>query len=238
MSKTRVYVDEQGRSGYLNLPKILDESLKLTIPEFRGTTEGKPFAIQQVLKWTSTEPQTKIRFKLDGDPTEVGIEFKGSLSATENEVLLSATVRNSGSEPIQSGHHSLHLDLSASSEFADPTGERTFVYAETGWASVAQLIDPIHSRKHTIRIGASYNKSTVMWKMMARLNEARDLCLGLALDKGYVFGSDHPDWPTGILGGYRWGTINPSQSKNLSGKIYLFKGGLNDLRLRYTNDFK
>ncbi len=56
--------------------------------------------------------------------------------------------------------------------------------------------------------------------------------------RGYAFGSDHPDWPTGLLGGYRWGTINPSESKKLVGKIYLFKGGLNDLRLRYTNDFK
>lgn len=238
MSKSRVYVDESKTTGYLNLPGTLDEPLKLIIPEFRGSTAAGPFGINQHLGWSLQEPDNKARFKLEGDPAQVGIEFKGSLTAAEDEVLLAATIRNTSSEPIQSGHHSLHLDLSASSEFADPTGERTFLYAETGWATVAQLIDPLHSRKHTIRIGASYKRTTVMWKMMARLNESREVCVGLALDKGYVFGSDHPDWPVGILGGYRWGSINPSQSKTLVGKIYIFKGGLNDLRLRYTNDFK
>ena len=238
MSKTRVYVDELGKTGYLSLPKILDEPLKVTIPEFRGSTNGKPFAIHQVLKWSAPNPDQKSKFKLDCNPAEVGLELKGGLTSAEDEVVLSATIRNAGQEPIQSGHHSIHLDMSASDQFADPTGERTFLYAETGWASVAQLLDPIHSRKYTIRIGASYKKTTVMWKMMARLNEGRDLTVALAMDKGYAFGSDHPDWPVGILGGYRWGTINPSESKKLIGKIYLFKGGLNDLRLRYTNDFK
>lgn len=238
MSKTRVYIDETGKKGYLSLPGILDEPLNMTIPEFRGMSDGKPFAVHQVLKWSTQQPDAQLRFELDCNPEEVGIELHGALTVSGDDVVLSATIRNATKTPIQSGHHSLHLDMSTSSRFADTTGERTYLYAETGWATMAQLLDPVQSRKHTIRMGASYKKTTVMWKMMARVRETKDLMVALALDKGYAFGSDHPDWPIGILGGYRWGTIHPSESKNLVGKIYLIKGGVDDLRLRYSSDFK
>ena len=238
MSKTRVYTDETGKSVFISMPKTLDEPLVWTVPEFQGAAEGKPFAVRQILHWTQLEPDAKAKFRLDRPPDQVGLEFKGRLAALDNAVQISATVRNPTDQPIQSGHHSVHLDTSACKQFDDPTGERTFFYAETGWVSVAKLIDPIHSRKYTVRIGASYRKTTVMWKLIARLNESRTLALALALDKGYAFASDHPDWPAGLLGGYRWGAISARESREMNGKIYLIAGGLNDLRLLYANDFK
>ena len=42
----------------------------------------------------------------------------------------------------------------------------------------------------------------------------------------------------GLMGGYRWGTITGQESKSLEARVYLFKGTLNDLRLRYVKDFK
>lgn len=238
MSRTRVYIDEVGSSVFITMPRVLDEPLKWTVPEFQGSCDNQPFAVRQVLKWNQIEPDAKAKFRLDREPEAVGLEFKGRLSAGEGEVQIAATIRNPTDKSIQSGHHSVHLDTSACKPLDDPTGERTFLYAETGWISVAKLIDPIHSRKHTIRIGASYRKVTVMWKMIARLNEARNLAVAMALDKGYAFASDHPDWPAGLLGGYRWGAITPRESREMTGKIYLVAGGLNDLRLLYANDFK
>ena len=160
------------------------------------------------------------------------------MTAQEGEVLIDAKLRNVRSEAIHNGHHSVLLDLSEAPSFDDRTGERTYLYAETGWASIAQLLDPIHTHEHTIHIGAAHNKITVMWKMIARFDFTRRYILAMGLDKGYVFASDHEDWGRGLLGGFRWGAVNTQETKPMLGKIYFFCGTLDDLRRRYNQDFK
>ena len=112
------------------------------------------------------------------------------------------------------------------------------MYAETGWTSLAKLLDPIHSRQHTVRMGASYRRVTVMWKMMGRLDSDQQGIVAVGLDKAYAFAGDHPQWPKGLLGSYRWGALAPQKTQTLTGKIYVMKADLDKLRLRYANDFK
>ena len=233
-----ITVDSDRAQGQITDPKLCPEPVRFRIPEFRGKTDDGAFAVRQRLEWKSAEHHTRVRFKLQGDPQRVGLDFKGDLRCDGNDLRLSGTVRNVTRKQILSGHHSMLVDMTEASRFHDSTGERTYIYAETGWISLAQLLNPIHSGQHTIRMGATYNEVTVMWKMIARLDSTAKVVFALALDKGYAFAGDHPEWTPGLLGGYRWGTIGSQETKELAGRIYLFKGDLNDLRLKYVHDFK
>jgi hypothetical protein len=213
-----------------------EQVLRFIVPEFRGKTDGQEFAIHQLLQWDSNGQQAN--FRLQGNADEVGMDFSGSFSIGSHEIVMEAQLRNTTPSPIMDGHHSFLLNTGEHPAFQDSTGERTWMYAETGWASIAQLIDPPQSRKYTIRIGASYQAVTVMWKMMARMDVRYKSVLAFALDRGYAFASDHPEWSSGLLGGYRWGTLQPDEPRRLRGKIYWMEGDLDSLRTPYIRDFK
>lgn len=227
-----------GQSVNIAEPKLCKNPLQFVAPQFTGKSGNQSFAVGQNILWQESSEARRVKFGLVGAPEESGMEFKGHLTAHDEEITVKARVRNVTTQPILSGSHSLIVDARANPAFHDPTGERTFLYAETGWASLAQLVDPIHSGQFTIRMGATYNALTVMWKMIARFDPTGKHLLGFALDKGFAFAGDHPEWPPGLLGGYRWGSIAPQETKELLGKIYLFAGTLNDLRMKYIQSFK
>ncbi len=166
-----ITMDTDQAQGQLLDPKLCPEPAKLVIPEFRGKTDEGAFAVRQRLEWSGSNSSDRLKFKLQGDPQRVGLDFQGDLRKDKENILIRAKVRNVTGRQILSGHHTLLLDMTGEPRFHDPTGERTFLYAETGWASLAQLIDPIHSTQHTIRMGATYNGMTVMWKIIARFDE-------------------------------------------------------------------
>ena len=239
MNSLVVSIGNEGKTAEVTDSKLCPHTIKVLAPEFHGMTDSGPFAVTQILDWAiESGYENALNFRLRGKPEEIGLEFHGLMGVAKDEVHIQAKVSNIGDEPIQSGHHSLLVDMNAAADFHDPTGERTFMYAETGWASLAQLIDPPKSGNHTILMGATYNKNTVMWRMIARVDPGKNCVIAFALDKGYAFAGDHPEWPKGFMGGYRWGTINPKQTKTLHGKIYMIKGTLDDLRKRYAKDFK
>lgn len=190
------------------------------------------------LTWRTLDGENRLKFRDTAGSESTGIEFKGSLSVDGHDIRVKALLRNVSGSAILGAHHSLVLNLANNPTWHDPTGERTYFYAETGWATQAQLLDPLHTGKHSIRMGASYNAITVMWKMIVRADPDKKVLLALALDKGYAFAGDHPQWPKGLLGGYRWGGIGAGETKELRGKIFLFKGTLNELRMKYINEFK
>ena len=234
-----ITIDKEGRYSRIFHSKLCAEPFKLFVPEFRGESSGEAFAIQQALHWKKGNPGGgQAEFELQGDTREVAIEFKGALQAKKHEIAVFANVQNVTPNPMHSANHALLLDMKESTAFHDPTGERTFLYAETGWVTQAQLLNQAVTRKHTILMGASYRAITVTWAMIARFDVMKKTCIALALDRGYAFAGDHPEWGPGLLGGYRWGSIASMETKKLAGKIYLFKGTLNDLRLKYVNDFK
>lgn len=232
----RLSIDGDRSAALLCDPERPDQAIRFLVPEFRGKTNGQDFAIHQPLLWDSNG--TQAQFRLQGRPEDVGMEFSGGLSVGDQEVVLEARVRNATPSPIQEGHHSFLLNTADDFGLHDAAGDRTFVYAETGWASVAQLIEPASSRKYTIRIGASYQAITVMWKLIARIDPRRKTVVAFALDRGYAFASDHPEWSSGLLGGYRWGTLQPHETRVLKGKIYWMEGDLDVLRAPYIRDFK
>ena len=238
MSATQVNVSSDKKSIEISAPKVTNDTFFLSIPELHGKDEHTPFAIQEVLDIREAEPKSRVKFVLAGNATELGVEFKGSAAAGDGEVTLQAKLRNLRDEAIHYGHHTVLLNMDEALAFEDRTGERTFLYAETGWAPVSQLLDPVHTRQHTIHVGAAHKGVTVMWKMIARFDSTRRIICALALDKGYVFASDHEDWGRGLLGGYRWGTVNMQETKNMLVKAYIFRGTLDDLRKRYLRDFK
>lgn len=238
MSATRVNIGDDKKTMVIRVPKVTNDTFHLLLPELHGKDEHAPFAVQEVLRLKEAEKDARLKFELAGNASELGVEFKGSLSAGDGEVTLNAKLRNLRSEPIHYGHHTVLLDFGEALAFDDRTGERTFLYAETGWTSVSQLLDPMHTRQHTIHVGASHKSITVMWKMIARFDATRRIIVALALDKGYVFASDHEDWGRGLLGGYRWGSVNPQETKMMMAKVYIFRGTLDDLRKLYMKDFK
>jgi len=238
VNNIQLHIDDPAAPPRIIEPKLFPEGFRFDVPEFNGRTGDGSFAINHQLTWRTADGENRLKFRDAGQTEASGIEFKGSLTGMPHEVVVKAQLRNPSVYPILGAHHSLVLDLGSSSDWHDPTGERTYYYAETGWTSLAQLLDPIHSGKHTVLMGASYNAITVMWKLAARLDPEKKVLLAFALDKGYAFAGDHPDWPKGLLGGYRWGAVGPGETKELKGKIYLFKGTLSELRMKYVNDFK
>lgn len=238
LNPIQLHIDDPSAPPRISEPKLFPEGFRYEIPEFNGRTGEGAFTVNHQLVWRTVEGENRLKFRDEVPPEEAGIELKGSLTPMSHEVVVKAQLRNVTAFPILGAHHSLVLNLDGQDAWHDPTGERTYYYAETGWTSLAQLLDPIHSGKHTVRMGASYNSITVMWKLVVRTDPEKKVLLAFALDKGYAFAGDHPDWPKGVLGAYRWGAIGPGETKELKGKIYLFKGTLNELRMKYVNDFK
>lgn len=238
MGKIVLQVDPSHGAALISHTKLCPDPIRFAIPDFQGKGEEGSFAIRQNLLWEEADDGKRLKFRLQGDPADLGIEFRGHLSVETDEVQIRAELRNVTSQTIQSGHHCVLIDASGCAAMQDTTGERTIVYAETGWASLAKLLDPIHSRNHTVRMGAAYNGVTVMWKIMGRVDPQNKCIAALALDKAFAFAGEHPQWPKGILGSYRWGAIAPQHTQSMKGRFYLMKADLNKLRLRYANDFK
>lgn len=238
MSATHVTIDGKKKSIVVTAPKVTNDRFTFSIPELHAKDEHTPFAIQEVLDIKEAEKDTKLKFEMAGNDRELGIHFEGSVTAGDGELTLKGQLRNLRDEAMHFGHQTVLLNMDEALSFEDRTGERTFLYAETGWTSAAQLLDPLHTKQHTIHVGAAHKGITVMWKMIARFDSTRRIIVALALDKGYVFASDHEDWGRGLLGGYRWGSVNTQETKSMLGKVYIFRGTLDDLRKRYMRDFK
>ena len=230
--------DKLGRL-HIACPDYADHPFILSIPEFQGESEGKAFGVRQVLKWSIPGDNSDGEFMLDGDPSLIGIQAYGQLKQNTNqEAHMMMQVANTQALPIDQGHTTIHLDTSRNPEFADPTGERTFFYTDMGWKNAPELISAAGRAAAPLRVGLNYGGATLMWRMAARASIDGDRILAMGVTRGYVLAGDHPKWPSGLLNGSRWGTLNPGEFRDCRLAVYLLPGDFEDLQQRYLRDLK
>jgi hypothetical protein len=239
MNHLKLTIGRLQRDILVAAPGLVTGHIKLRVPEFYAKTQARNFAIDQVLCWRTVDGNGTIHFSLDVPPEEVGIDYHGSAALQEGDQLeFLATIANFQGEDILAAHHTIHLDLSTLEGFDDPRNERTFVFTDTGWKNLAALLPPAGPRTASARVGASYQHTTIIWKVVALMSESRDRVIAFALDRAYAFANNHPEWPKGLLIGCRWGTLYKDEELTARGKLYLCRGGLEELQALYVKDFK
>lgn len=228
----------------VGLPWSFEHRAVFTIPQFYGGTGGNDgFLIDQALKWQpSEEPDCEATFTLDVPSEETGIEFSGKLGLPNpGEVLVRMKLKNAGQNVIEEGHHTMLLNFPKDLGFDDPDGKYTFFHGDLGWISLADLCARVDlkSLHLPIRIGSNFNGLTVIWNLVARVFPKQGYTIALGLDRlnGYAFASDHPDWGTGLLAGFRWGAmLKPGESREAWMRMYFLPGGLEPLHQRFSRD--
>ena len=219
MNKTALKIRDEGRSLGVLAPTNAQEELTFSIPEFYGKVSDRPFSIVQPVIWTD-DGKEGMALGVTSPLSVSGVLARGSIQVTDTgDIELLMTVQNHLDHPVEGAWSTLHLDLSELANFKDEEGERTFLYTNVGWATFKQLLDPSSINK-PIRIGASYKETTIIWRLITRTNNPPNALIGLAVDKGQAFASDHSKWPKGLLASHRWGTLAAGAGKKLKAKIY------------------
>jgi len=228
----------------VGLPWQQDHQAVFTIPQFYGGTGGEDaFLVEQTLKWQPADgPDHDATFTLDVPSDVTGIEFDGKLSLPRpGEVLLRMRLKNVSSHVIEEGHHTMVLSLPKDQGYDDPDGKTTFFHADLGWITLADLCKRIDlkSLHLPIRVGSNFNGLTVIWNLIARQYARHGYAIAVGLDRvnGYAFASDHPDWGTSLLAGFRWGALmKPGETRESWMRIYLLPGGLEPIHQRFFRD--
>ena len=228
----------------IGLPWRQDAKAVLTVPQFYGGSGGDDgFLIDQTLTWQpSVQPDCEANFSMDVPPAETGIEFLGKLAMPKpGELLLRMKLKNASDHVIEEGHHTLVVNLPGDQALDDPEGRYTFLHADIGWISLADLCArmELKSLHLPIRVGSNFNGLTVIWNLIARVFPKQGYSLAIGLDRmnGYAFASDHPDWGTGLLAGFRWGAqLKPGESREAWMRMYFLPGGLEPIHQRFFKD--
>ena len=228
----------------IGLPWDQNQRAIFTIPQFYGGTGGDDgFLIDQTLTWRPSEqPDAEANVSLDVPPAETGIEFQGKLSLPKpGELLLRMKLKNASDHVIEEGHHTMLLTMPKDLGYDDPDGKYTFFHADIGWISLADLCArmDLQSLHLPIRIGSNFNGLTVIWNLVARVFPKHGYAIAIGLDRmnGYAFASDHPDWGTGLLAGFRWGALmKPGESREAWMRLYFLQGGLEPIFQRFSRD--
>jgi hypothetical protein len=231
-------------TGGLNIraPWGEDDRCRLIIPEFSGTTISATFRIDQTLVWSQdTESPSTVNFALAGEPADLGTDFRGHVTLAEpDQIDLSLSLTNCFDTELKSGRHLLFLDLCGLRGFADPSGESTFYYTDTGWRSRADLFRAadIQNASQPVRIGSRLGKSTVIWDIIVRTDSHRKRMVAFSLNRAMAFTGDHPDWGCGLLAACRWGPLAPGERHHAMGIVYLTTADLYALEDRYLQNRK
>lgn len=217
-----------------------DAPFILSLPEFQGQTEGRGFAVRQVLDWTVPGEKSDAECSLDGDPSLIGLQIYGQIkSGADRDLHMLFQLANAQAQSIEKAHSTLLLDTSNNPDFQDPDGSRTFFFTDMHWLSAQDLHQRSQRGSAPYRVGLNYGGATLMWKMAVRKSVQGDRMIAVGTDRAYVFASDHPKWNPGLLAGVRWGNFHPGEFKESRIAIYMLQSdNLEDLHPYYMRDLK
>ena len=227
----------------ITYPEALGRCLVLRIPEYvRDPKTGKGECPGDVV-WYVLEPDTRLSYHW-GASDEVkerfGIDFRGEVESGEGEVSFRVTMVRPGEKANPNGVSLFCLQAGGAYPFHDYEGQRTFVRQGDRWRSVHDMIDgafPSH-RMCTFRLteGKAGDGETTA-KLMAKTSGGGDMVLGIALDAGTTLSCNHQLWPSCIHSNPGWGDLGPGGEETIQGKVYCFRGALEDIWARYEADF-
>ncbi len=199
----------------------LSASLILRIPEYiHHPTEQVSFHPRNV-SWEIVKPQTHLRFRWDEHEAfkkECATDFNGEIQAHGDEVTFEVTMRNVGDQPHNWGVSEFCLQTGAFFGFRDPEGEMTFIRTSDRWVKVSQREPAVHN-------------------LIAKVNDVEEWVLAMALDQRNNPKGNRLIWPSCLHTNPRWRQLVPGESQTAHGKIYFFRGTLDDVYERYRVDF-
>ena len=199
----------------------LSASLILRIPEYiHHPTEHVPFHPRNV-SWEVIEPQTYLRFRWDEHEAfkkDCSTDFSGEVRAHGDEVTFEVTMRNVGDQPHNRGVSEFCLQTGAFFGFRDPEGQMTFIRTSGCWVKVSQGEPAVHN-------------------LIAKVNDVEEWVLAMALDQGANPKGNRLVWPSCLHTNPRWRQLAPGESETAHGKVYFFRGDLDDVYKRYRADF-
>jgi hypothetical protein len=211
-------------------------SWRLMIPEYgwigesvRSRGVNWPVREGREVSWRWTDPGSRNEF--DGSA--------GVINDEEIEYRLNFT--NTGEEKWGRGSSSLICLISGGvPAFHDYEGHRTFVH-ECGKGFVD--IDAIQGgvwAEHRMwggKVPALAGDRPAVERFMVKVSRDGEFVLGIATDDATGVSCNHQLRMSCIHSNPLWGPLSPGESKNVRGKIYLFRGTREDVLDRYDQDF-
>ena len=199
----------------------LSASLILRIPEYiHHPREDVPFQPANV-SWEIVEPEAHLRFRWDEHELfkkDCCTDFTGEIRAHGDKVTFEVTMHNVGDRPHNRGVSEFCLQTGAFFGFRDTQGQMTFIRTSDAWARVNEGQRAVHN-------------------LIAKVNDVEEWVLAMALDQPNNPGGNRLIWPSCLHTNPRWRQLAPGESETAHGKIYFFRGTLDDVYERYKGDF-
>lgn len=218
---------------------MLGSSLLLRLPEFVRSADGADMAHPGRVTWETLEPDFHLRFQWD-ESTAVkrrwGADFSGEVRAGDDAVAFEVTMQNVGDAPHGHGLYLFCLAAGGNPAFQDYEGQRTFVRLAHRWTSVHDLVAG-RFEEHRI-CGFGREDSGIACNMMAKTSRDGRWALAIALDQPGRVSSNHQIWPSCIHANPIWPRLAPGESATARGRVYLMRGGLDQVYQRYLHDFE
>ena len=146
------------------------------------------------------------------------------------------TTRNLSAEPHRHGPYLFCLQAGAHLDFQDYDGKRTFVRRAVEWVSVHEMQNGVFEDHRMC--GYQTERDGVAGNLMAKVSSGgREWVLGIALNQNGGVSSNHMPWPSCIHANPAWPMVDPGESATAHGKVYFFRGEIEELYDRYRADF-
>jgi hypothetical protein len=84
--------------------------------------------------------------------------------------------------------------------------------------------------------GYQRRRDGIAHSLMAKVNVDNDWVLSIALDHDGGVSSNHQPWPSCIHANPVWPMVEPGETATARGKVYFFRGEIEELYDRYRED--
>jgi hypothetical protein len=214
--------------------------LQVTEWGYRDMEAGSNVRARDVV-WTADAQRRHLRYHWgapDDLKQKVGLDFSGELIARGNTVEFEITVRNVGdaqwtAEPMQL----VCLRSGRSPAFRDYEALRTWVRRNGSWVTVNSLIDGKFADHRMCGFRVSSEGDERIERLSAKTSADGAWALGLAVDRAQGLSFNFQEAVSCIHSNPSWGLLEPGEEATAHGRVYLVRGGPDDLYERYLEDF-
>lgn len=229
-------------SGMIREPDIGMGSVIFRIPEF--VRHGKKRRPPGYTAWEIVEPETDLRYRWaapDALKKEYATDFRGHAKVRGDGVLFEVTYKNTGDEPASDGVSLFCLQAGPAREFHDYDGVNTFVWVKDRFVTVSEIVGgvfPEHRMAGAKYVAADPGERQATRKLMAKRSSETGMVLAVAVDRCSGLSGNFNIWPSCIHANPEWGVLQPGEEATARGKVYFFRGSLEELTERYVRDFE
>jgi len=191
--------------------------------------------------WAVNPSRTELRFRC-GLPAEVkqelGLDFDGVITAGDDAIDYTLTVRNVGTERWERQRMLLFcLQCYRAAGMRDYEALRTFVRKDGQWLTMNDVVEGEFKSHRMCGVHVTEADGNGYERIAARVTEDGGTVLGIATDIASSLSFNFQDRIACLHSNPHWGLLKPGEERIAKGRIYLLSGTLDDLWRRYTADF-